>query len=339
MADSRTHYDILGVPPDADPERIKQAYRRLIRRHHPDQFTGERARLKRTGRSITAIERKIKRAERTTQLVNAAYSVLSDPDKRRAYDRDLREKRLQPQPVYRHRDAVYDDRRTYKARPHRRQHRPQHTSKEGSEAIPWALMIGFLIVVAVSSSFVVDFLWSIDNTGRRVTITPIGFSADELQATTSARHATRIARATVVSRPTYTPRPAESNITIADRLYENGLYAQAAELYARALEADSTSAILHYKQGRTVAALYEDTTAAADFSEALQHLDVAIALDDTMQRAYLSRGWLYYAQWQQTDAVTSAEAALDDLTRYAESLSNADSTLDNAITELQMALP
>jgi exonuclease VII small subunit len=57
-----------------------------------------------------------------------------------------------------------------------------------------------------------------------------------------------------------------------------------------------------------------------------------------MQRAYQARGWLYYAQWQQTDNLSSAEAALADLTRYAKSLSEADSPLDNALSELQTAL-
>jgi curved DNA-binding protein CbpA len=338
MADSKTHYDILGVPSDADAARIKAAYRRLIRRHHPDQFTGERARLMREGRSLAAIERKIKRAERTTQRVNAAYSVLSDPDKRRAYDRDQREKRRQRQPVYRHRDAVYDDRRTYKARPHRRPHRPQRNASNSSEAVPWALMVAFLIVVGLSSSFIVDFLWSIDNTGRRVTITPIGYSASELQATTSARHATRSARSTVVNQPTYTPRPAESNINIADRLMTNGLYAQAVELYARALEADSGDATLHVKQGQAYAAIYADSRTTDDFSQALHHFDTALNLDTSVQTVYQARGWLYYDHWQQTDDMQSAAMALSDLTRYADSRSDADDTLQNTLSELRAAL-
>lgn len=326
------------MAPDADAAHIKQAYRRLVRRHHPDQFTGERARLMREGRSLVAIERKIKRAERTTQQVNAAYSVLSDPDKRRAYDRDQRDTRRQPQPVYRHRDAVYDDRRTCKARPHRRQHRPQRNASNSSEALPWALMVAFLIVVGLSSSFIVDFLWSIDTTGRRVTITPIGYSANELQATTSARHATRSARSTVVNQPTYTPRPAESNINIADRLMDNGLYTQAVELYARALQADSDDATLHIKQGQAYAALYADSSASRDFSQSLHHFDAALALDGSPQTIYEARGLLYYAHWQQTDDTASAAMALSDLTRYANALPETDDPLQTTLSELRAAV-
>ncbi|MFP9191701.1 J domain-containing protein [Natrialbaceae archaeon A-CW1-1] len=32
-----SHYDVLGVSPDADLDEIRAAYRRLLKRHHPDQ--------------------------------------------------------------------------------------------------------------------------------------------------------------------------------------------------------------------------------------------------------------------------------------------------------------
>ena len=31
-----THYQVLGVAPDADAAEIKKAYRKLVRRYHPD---------------------------------------------------------------------------------------------------------------------------------------------------------------------------------------------------------------------------------------------------------------------------------------------------------------
>jgi molecular chaperone DnaJ len=77
MSDSN-HYDTLNVGPKATPAEIKQAYRRLAKRFHPDS-QGETADV-----------------EKIIQ-VNAAYEVLSDPNRRRSYDQQLRYSTIQPQ--------------------------------------------------------------------------------------------------------------------------------------------------------------------------------------------------------------------------------------------------
>lgn len=59
-----THYEALGVPRDATPEQIKQAYRKLAMQHHPDRG-GDAAHF---------------------QLVQRAYDVLGDPERRAHYD-------------------------------------------------------------------------------------------------------------------------------------------------------------------------------------------------------------------------------------------------------------
>ncbi|OYY92874.1 MAG: hypothetical protein B7Y41_14035 [Hydrogenophilales bacterium 28-61-23] len=63
----KDYYKILGVPRDAKPEDVKKAYRRLARKYHPDVS-------KETG------------AEESFKDVNEANDVLSDPEKRSAYD-------------------------------------------------------------------------------------------------------------------------------------------------------------------------------------------------------------------------------------------------------------
>jgi hypothetical protein len=66
---TQTHYEVLEVTQLATEKEVIQAYRILIRQHHPD----------RVGPS----------GEAMTMLLNHAYDVLSDPAKRRSYDRTL----------------------------------------------------------------------------------------------------------------------------------------------------------------------------------------------------------------------------------------------------------
>jgi molecular chaperone DnaJ len=69
VASRPDYYKILGVGKNASDEEIKKAYRKLARKYHPDRNAGD------------------KKAEERFKEISQAHDVLSDPDKRKAYDR------------------------------------------------------------------------------------------------------------------------------------------------------------------------------------------------------------------------------------------------------------
>jgi len=70
MATKRDYYETLGVPKNASEDEIKKAYRKLAMKHHPDRNHGDTA----------------KDAEAKFKEVKEAYEMLSDGQKRAAYD-------------------------------------------------------------------------------------------------------------------------------------------------------------------------------------------------------------------------------------------------------------
>ncbi len=66
--DFKDYYSTLGVAKTATEKEIKQAFRKLARKYHPDVNPGDKS------------------AEARFKEINEANEVLSDPDKRRKYD-------------------------------------------------------------------------------------------------------------------------------------------------------------------------------------------------------------------------------------------------------------
>lgn len=68
MAAKQDYYELLGVAKNADATAIKKAYRKLAKKYHPDTNAGDPT------------------AEQKFKEVTEAYSILSDPEKRKLYD-------------------------------------------------------------------------------------------------------------------------------------------------------------------------------------------------------------------------------------------------------------
>ena len=68
MADKRDYYEVLGVDKSADDATLKKAYRKLAKKYHPDVNPGD------------------KEAEAKFKEATEAYTILSDPEKRKQYD-------------------------------------------------------------------------------------------------------------------------------------------------------------------------------------------------------------------------------------------------------------
>jgi len=80
MASTVSLYEVLGIPMSASCHEIKAAYRRLARMCHPD---------------VVAFNQKETSANEFIKI-HAAYSTLSDPDKRASYDREIYRYRPRP---------------------------------------------------------------------------------------------------------------------------------------------------------------------------------------------------------------------------------------------------
>lgn len=80
----QTYYDILEINRNASPEIIKKAYTTLAKKYHPDLQEGE---LK-------------KECEEKLKLINEAFEILSDEDKKKVYDIELKSQEENNEKMY-----------------------------------------------------------------------------------------------------------------------------------------------------------------------------------------------------------------------------------------------
>lgn len=109
-----THYSVLGVEPTASTEAIRHAYREAVRRTHPDV-------VKSTSSTASDMAR-----------ITEAWSVLSDPVRRAAYDASLRSGRTTPSPSTPTTDVIY-----------------RHPPARFPWRLVWAIIAGGIIVILV----------------------------------------------------------------------------------------------------------------------------------------------------------------------------------------------
>ena len=126
--DQEDHYALLGVPFTASHAEITRAYRRAMKRAHPYRHRPERR---------AAFDELARR-------LNAAYATLSDPIKRQAYDRTIRQQVIQDQIMQRYVGGFQTfDTRSGSARAER----PQPTAAELKERATAERQASFTLVI------------------------------------------------------------------------------------------------------------------------------------------------------------------------------------------------
>jgi DnaJ-class molecular chaperone len=140
--DEEDFYSLLGVTYTASHAEITRAYRRAMKRAHPDRQPAARRAA----------------AEAYARQLNAAYATLSDPIKRLAYDRTIRQQVIQDQIMRRYVGGFENVGGTRRTSPYAR-HEPteaERRERSQSDRRAWTLLL--LVAVAVTALIIVSVL-------------------------------------------------------------------------------------------------------------------------------------------------------------------------------------
>jgi hypothetical protein len=141
--DQEDHYSLLGVPFTATHAEITRAYRRAMKRVHPDRQLPER-RLA---------------SEELARRLNAAYTILSDPLKRQAYDRTIRQQVIQDQIMRRYVGGFQTfDESPGPARAHHQREPTAAERRERADADRQASVTLVVVAVGVTALILVSLL-------------------------------------------------------------------------------------------------------------------------------------------------------------------------------------
>ncbi len=141
--DEDDHYSLLGVPFTATHAEISRAYRRAMKRAHPDWQRHERR----------------AQSEDMARRLNAAFATLSDPLKRQAYDRTIRQQVIQDQ-IMRHYVGGFHtlDEIPGPARPHRRREPTAAERRDRLAADRQASLTLILVAAGVTAIILISVL-------------------------------------------------------------------------------------------------------------------------------------------------------------------------------------
>ncbi|MBA4056881.1 MAG: hypothetical protein C0490_19360, partial [Marivirga sp.] len=142
------YYRILGISQSSNADQIKRAYRRLAVIYHPDKNPDPNA-------------------ENIFKEINEAYDVLSDPDKKSAYDQRLQNpfvEILQTEAQPRHRDPRY---RPAKSKPYRKSER-ENLRELMEEYLPIVHRIT-LFCFLLSTCLLIDFALPLRESNEQIT--------------------------------------------------------------------------------------------------------------------------------------------------------------------------
>src|SRR5215211_7240084 len=141
--DHGDHYSLLGVPFTATHAEITRAYRRAMKRVHPDRQLPER-------RSAS---------EDLARRLNAAYTILADPLKRQAYDRTIRQQVIQDQIMRRYVGGFQTfDESPGPARAHQRREPTAVERRQRTEADRQASVTLVIVAVGVTALILASLL-------------------------------------------------------------------------------------------------------------------------------------------------------------------------------------
>ena len=256
-------YELLQVRPAASARVIQAAYRRLMLLHHPDRNPG-----------ADALE--------MSQRLNRAYEILSDPEKRAAYDWELSGEPGEPPG-----GAV--------------QGRPGATAPGGFPRSVWLAGAGVavaivIVVIAIAIRAGSDGLTNDNQTGQ--TIAPV--STPNITPPIVPRPTPGDSGA--VTAPTATPSPSFL-FDSGEAFIRNGDFVQAIEEFTRAIDLIPSYGYGYQVRGDSYFQL-------AQYQLAIQDYGTAIKLDPNDKSAYSGRGRAHYRLGQYRLAIGDFDRAI-----------------------------
>jgi curved DNA-binding protein CbpA len=307
---ANTYYDTLGLASNASLDDIKKAYRRLMKRYHPDRFEAERARAT-TPTERKILERQMREAQQRAQQINQAYAVLSNTTKRREYDLSLRP---QSSPTYRPttNTRAYEYGRTTGDRNRARETQADAQARVNQqEATADFNTVGSRILFGLFVLFTLLFMCELTLNFME--------TSPQIQSRAMMTEASNSLQATLQSIGV-SPNPAPGTLESTLRDGVESLYL---EDYDRAID-HLTYAVLVEPQASTyflrgvAFSRRADGVTSADNDRAISDFDRALQLNPDYAVAHFESGLIFYDRWRifgdtdyRADAIRALQAYMD----------------------------